>query len=187
MTIQRLGWVDKHFYQLLCIHRLRWCHNSVYTIDIRALSGNEHFDTLRTLIKSTTTTTTQYCVNISSVQQGVVVSEGCNYLTSVSRGCLWCVRHLVYIYYMKVTWATALPFSLTLVFGACITKLLSYNRQNWLERDQPQHRRHYTFFSQETSNIHENPIRYTGCTVKSKSRWALKYELIPVAEVEGAV
>lgn len=113
-----MGWEDKHFYQLLCIHRLRWCHNSVYTIDILALSGNEHFDT-RTLIKSmtTTTTTTRYCVNISTTQGGC--SEGCNYLTSVSR-CLWCVRHLVYIYYMKVTWATALPFALTLVFGACI-------------------------------------------------------------------
>lgn len=58
------GTSDKHFYQLLCIHRLLRCHNSVYTIDISALSGNERFDT-RTLIKST-----RHCVNISLGSRG---------------------------------------------------------------------------------------------------------------------
>lgn len=110
MTIP-MGWEDKHFYQLLCIHRLRWCHNSVYTIDIRALSGNEHFDT-RTLIKST-----RYCVNISSPQWGVVraviTSRPSGEMPLMCRPSCVHILHETYMSYRP-------PFSLTLVFGACI-------------------------------------------------------------------
>lgn len=131
MTTIPMGWEDKHFYQLLCIHRLRWCHNSVYTIDIRALSGNERFDTRTTLIKSTT----RYCVNISSPQRGVVraviTSRPSRELPLMCPPSCVHILHATYMSYRP-------PFSLTLVFGACTyTKLLSDSRQNWLKGSIP--------------------------------------------------
>lgn len=89
---------DKHFYQLLCIHRLVQCHNSVYTIDILPLSWNEHFDT-RTLIKPSP----WYCVNIflKGVKDNVIASR--------RPWCLWCIRHLVCTRWMKLTWASGYP------------------------------------------------------------------------------
>lgn len=76
------------------------CHNSVYTIDILALSGNEQFDT-RTLIKSS-----RRIVSIFSRRREGVE---CTVIASRLSACLWCIRHLVCTRWMKLTWASGYP------------------------------------------------------------------------------